>query len=71
MGFLVLLKLTSSEFGAQGGVVILTLTLTRAPLLVQLTSVQGNLVAHFLDERLQPASVGSRGRQRSSAVSVR
>jgi O-antigen/teichoic acid export membrane protein len=51
MGFPVLLKVTSSELGAQGGVVILSVTLTRAPLLVPLTAMQGNLIAHFVDER--------------------
>ena len=51
MGFPVLLKLTSSELGAQGGVVILAVTLTRAPLLVPLMAMQGNLIAHFVDER--------------------
>ena len=51
MGFPVLLKLTSSELGARGGVVILAVTLTRAPLLVPLTAMQGNLIAHFVDER--------------------
>jgi O-antigen/teichoic acid export membrane protein len=51
MGFPVLLKLTSSELGAEGGVVILAVTLTRAPLLVPLTAMQGNLIAHFVDER--------------------
>ena len=51
MGFPVLLKLTSSELGAQGGVVILAVTLTRAPLLMPLSAMQGNLIAHFVDER--------------------
>lgn len=51
MGFPVLLKLTSSQLGAQGGVVILVVTLTRAPLLVPLTAMQGNLIAHFVDQR--------------------
>jgi len=51
MGFPVLLKLTASELGAQGGVVILAVTLTRAPLLVPMTAMQGNLIAHFVDER--------------------
>lgn len=51
MGFPVLLKLTSAELGAQGGVIILAVTLTRAPLLVPLTAMQGNLIAHFVDER--------------------
>lgn len=51
MGFPVLLKLTSTELGAQGGVVILAVTLTRAPLLVPLTAMQGNLIAHFVDQR--------------------
>jgi O-antigen/teichoic acid export membrane protein len=49
MGFPVLLKTTSGELGAAGGVVILAVTLTRAPLLVPLTALQGNLVAHFAD----------------------
>jgi O-antigen/teichoic acid export membrane protein len=51
MGFPVLLKLTSDHLGAQGGVIILAVTLTRAPLLVPLTAMQGNLIAHFVDER--------------------
>ncbi len=51
MGFPVLLKITSSQLGAQGGVVILAVTLTRAPLLVPLTAMQGNLIAHFVDQR--------------------
>ncbi len=51
MGFPVLLKLTSDDLGAQGGVIILAVTLTRAPLLVPLTAMQGNLIAHFVDER--------------------
>lgn len=51
MGFPVLLKLTSTELGTAGGVVILAVTLTRAPLLVPLTAMQGNLIAHFVDER--------------------
>jgi O-antigen/teichoic acid export membrane protein len=51
MGFPVLLKATSSDLGAAGGVVILAVTLTRAPLLVPLTAMQGNLIAHFVDQR--------------------
>ncbi|MFV0495775.1 hypothetical protein [Mycobacterium sp.] len=51
MGFPVLLKLTSAELGAEGGVVILAVTLTRAPLLFPLMAMQGNLIAHFVDER--------------------
>ncbi len=51
MGFPVLLKATSKELGAAGGVVILAVTLTRAPLLVPLIAMQGNLIAHFVDER--------------------
>ncbi len=51
MGFPVLLKVTSNQLGAQGGVVILAVTLTRAPLLVPLTAMQGNLIAHFVDQR--------------------
>src|SRR6185437_12690861 len=53
MGFPVLLKLTSTELGAAGGVVILAVTLTRAPLLVPLTAMQGNLIAHFVDQRTE------------------
>lgn len=49
MGFPVLLKATSADLGAAGGVVILAVTLTRAPLLVPLTAMQGNLIAHFVD----------------------
>jgi hypothetical protein len=51
MGFPVLLKVTSNQLGAQGGVIILAVTLTRAPLLVPLTAMQGNLIAHFVDQR--------------------
>ncbi|MCW2690451.1 MAG: hypothetical protein JWR37_5341 [Mycobacterium sp.] len=51
MGFPVLLKATSGDLGATGGVVILAVTLTRAPLLVPLTAMQGNLIAHFVDKR--------------------
>jgi O-antigen/teichoic acid export membrane protein len=64
MGFPVLLKATSQDLGAAGGVVILAVTLTRAPLLVPLTAMQGNLIAHFVDQRaarlralVTPASV--------------
>ena len=53
MGFPVLRKATSNELGAEGGVVILAVTLTRAPLLVPLTAMQGNLIAHFVDERTE------------------
>ncbi|WP_371412945.1 hypothetical protein [Mycolicibacterium sp. GF69] len=51
MGFPVLLQATSGDLGAAGGVVILAVTLTRAPLLVPLTAMQGNLIAHFVDQR--------------------
>lgn len=51
MGFPVLLQATSAELGAAGGVIILAVTLTRAPLLVPLTAMQGNLIAHFVDQR--------------------
>ena len=52
MGFPVLLKVTSGgDLGAAGGVVILAVTLTRAPLLVPLTAMQGNLIAHLVDQR--------------------
>ncbi len=53
MGFPVLLKATSGDLGAAGGVVILAVTLTRAPLLVPLTAMQGNLIAHFVDQRAE------------------
>jgi O-antigen/teichoic acid export membrane protein len=53
MGFPVLLKATTNQLGAEGGVVILAVTLTRAPLLVPLTAMQGNLIAHFVDERTE------------------
>jgi O-antigen/teichoic acid export membrane protein len=49
----VLLKATSGDLGATGGVVILAVTLTRAPLLVPLTAMQGNLIAHFVDQRTE------------------
>ena len=64
MGFPVLLKATSSDLGAAGGVVILAVTLTRAPLLVPLTAMQGNLIAHFVDQRRHRlrAVVARRGR---------
>ncbi|MGE0216921.1 hypothetical protein [Mycolicibacterium sp.] len=52
MGFPVLLEATSGgDLGAAGGVVILAVTLTRAPLLVPLTAMQGNLIAHFVDQQ--------------------
>lgn len=51
MGFPVLLKATTNQLGAQGGVIILAVTLTRAPLLVPLNALQGNLIAHFVDQR--------------------
>jgi O-antigen/teichoic acid export membrane protein len=51
MGFPVLLKATSGELGAAGGVVILAVTLTRAPLLVPMTAMQGNLIAYFVDHQ--------------------
>lgn len=51
MGFPVLLKATSDHLGTQGGVIILAVTLTRAPLLVPLTAMQGNLIANFVDNR--------------------
>ncbi|WP_448505602.1 hypothetical protein [Mycolicibacterium thermoresistibile] len=64
MGFPVLLKATYGDLGATGGVVILAVMLTRAPLLIPLTAMQGNLIAHFVDERtrrlralLAPAAV--------------
>lgn len=51
MGFPVLLQATYGALGAEGGVVILAVTVTRAPLLVPLTAMQGNLIAHFVDQR--------------------
>lgn len=53
MGFPVLLKATTSELGAAGGVIILAVTLTRAPLLVPLGAMQGNLIAYFVDHRTE------------------
>ncbi|MBV9513732.1 MAG: hypothetical protein JO280_06805 [Mycobacteriaceae bacterium] len=53
MGFPVLLKATTGDLGATGGVVILAVTLTRAPLLVPLTAMQGNLIAHFVDQHTE------------------
>ena len=50
-GFPVLLQVTSADLGAAGGVVILAVMLTRAPLLVPMTALQGNLIAHFVDQR--------------------
>ncbi|EKF22093.1 polysaccharide biosynthesis family protein [Mycolicibacterium hassiacum DSM 44199] len=50
-GFPVLLKATYGDLGAAGGVVLLAVMLTRAPLLIPLTALQGNLIAHFVDER--------------------
>ena len=55
MGFPVLLKATSGELGAAGGIVILAVTLTRAPLLVPLTAMQGNLIAYFVDHGARAA----------------
>lgn len=52
-GFPVLLKATYGDLGATGGVVILAVMLTRAPLLIPLTAMQGNLIAHFVDERVR------------------
>jgi len=62
MGFPVLLKLTSHQLGAQGGVIILCVTLTRAPLLVPMMAMQGNLIGHFVDTGgpralLRPAAI--------------
>lgn len=51
MGFPVLLKATSGQLGAAGGVIILAVTLTRAPLLVPMTAMQGNLIAYFVDHQ--------------------
>jgi O-antigen/teichoic acid export membrane protein len=50
VGFPVLLKATSSQLGAEGGVIILAVTLTRAPLLILLGGMQINLMAHFVDK---------------------
>ncbi|MGV0994136.1 MAG: hypothetical protein ACOYBX_02905 [Mycobacterium sp.] len=62
MGFPVLLKATSGELGAAGGVVILAVTLTRAPLLVPLTAMQGNLIAYFVDHSAASRRGGNRVR---------
>lgn len=48
-GFPVLLKATSHQLGAEGGVVILAVTLTRAPVTL-LFGMQSNLIAHFVDK---------------------
>jgi O-antigen/teichoic acid export membrane protein len=53
MGFPVLLKATSDELGAEGGVIILAVAATRAPLLIPLGGMQTNLIAHFVDERAE------------------
>ncbi|PBA31090.1 hypothetical protein CKJ65_15150 [Mycobacterium intracellulare] len=53
VGFPVLLKATSNQLGTQGGVIILAVTLTRAPLLFPLNAMQGNLIAHFVDNRAE------------------
>lgn len=53
MGFPVLLKATTNQLGEMGGVIILAVTLTRAPLLVPLSAMQGNLIAHFVDQRTE------------------
>src|SRR6202007_1139156 len=53
MGFPVLLKATSNQLGADGGGVILMGPLTPAPRLGPLTAMQGNLIAHFVDERTE------------------
>ena len=53
MGFPVLLKATSNQLGAKGGVIILAVTLTRAPLLIPLSGMQSNLIAHFVDQRTE------------------
>ncbi len=53
MGFPVLLKATSNQLRAQGGVIILAVTLTRAPLLIPLFGMQSNLIAHFVDKRTE------------------
>ena len=63
MGFPVLLKATSADLGAAGGVVILAVTLTRAPLLVPLNAMQGNLIAHFVDQRAAAAARAGRARR--------
>lgn len=79
MGFPVLLKVTSPELGATGGVIILAVTLTRAPLLVPLTAMQGNLIAYFVDQRrhrvralvrpaLLVASIGAAGIMAAGAL---
>ncbi|MGL4305198.1 MAG: lipopolysaccharide biosynthesis protein [Mycobacteriaceae bacterium] len=49
MGFPVLLRITSADLDAQAGVIILAVTLTRAPLLVPLTTFQGAVISYFLD----------------------
>ncbi|EUA23130.1 hypothetical protein I553_5843 [Mycobacterium xenopi 4042] len=48
----------------------MAVTLTRAPLLVPLTAMQGNLIAHFVDERTDRLRALI-GRQRSWVGSAR
>ncbi|MBJ7399730.1 hypothetical protein [Mycolicibacterium sp.] len=68
MGFPVLLKTTSGELGAAGGVVILAVTLTRAPLLVPMTAMQGNLIAYFVDYRIDRHGARLRALVRPAAM---
>jgi O-antigen/teichoic acid export membrane protein len=53
VGFPVLLKATSNQLGAEGGVIILAVSLTRVPLLIPLSGMQSNLIAHFVDKRTE------------------
>jgi len=68
MGFPVLLKATSGQLGAAGGVVILAVTLTRAPMLVPMTAMQGNLIAYFVDHQAGRHGTRLRALARPAAV---
>ncbi len=70
MGFPVLLKATSGQLGAAGGVVILAVTLTRAPLLVPMTAMQGNLIAYFVDHAARHRGARLRALVKPAAVIV-
>ena len=68
MGVPVLLKATSGQLGAAGGVVILAVTLTRAPLLVPMTAMQGNLIAYFVDHAARHRGARLRALVKPAAV---
>jgi O-antigen/teichoic acid export membrane protein len=53
---------------AAGGVVILAVTLTRAPLLVPMTAMQGNLIAYFVDHAARHRGARLRALVKPAAV---